>query len=112
MSVTMPEAWLNTAHVIVVGEGDSDLAEGLRTCGHDVLELQPSDFHGDLTPMADVVAILPDCPDADRVGAVAAACARMVWFQHSAAPDGLSDLLSAAGVPTVERKDLLAECVS
>jgi hypothetical protein len=112
MTVSMPDAWANSAHVIVVGEGDSDLASGLRDCGHDVLELQPSDFHSELDRLADVVAILPDCPDASRVGAVAAACARMVWFQRAAAPDGISALLAAAGVPTVEAQDLLAECES
>ena len=110
MSVTHQDFHTACARIVVVGDGDSSLATGLRSFGHDVTELMPSDFHGDLERMADVVAILPECPDALRVGAVAAACAKMVWFQEQSAPDGLAELLAAAGVPIVEQKDLLAEC--
>ena len=110
MAVTLPEISSGAARVVVVGDGGSPLAAGLRNLGNAVQELSPSDFHGQELQMVDVVAVLPDCPDAGRVGAAATACARVVWFQEWPAPPGLVDLLAAAGVPIVEGRDLLEEC--
>ncbi|MHC4860220.1 MAG: hypothetical protein ACYTDY_09040 [Planctomycetota bacterium] len=110
MAVTLPELCAGAARIVVVGDCGSTLARGLRDMGNSVNELPPSDFHGQETEMVDVVAVLPDCSDAERVGAVAAACARMVWFQERSAPHLLAQLLAAAGVPLVEGKDLLKEC--
>ncbi len=110
MAVTLPELCSGAARVVVVGDDGSPLAAGLRSMGNEVLELPPSDFNGPEMEMVDIVAVLPDCPDAGRVGAIATACARVVWFQERPAPPGLVDLLSAAGVPIVEGRDLLEEC--
>jgi hypothetical protein len=96
--------------VVLVGDGGSDLARALRACGQEVTELPPSDFQGGTREMADVVAVLPDCDAPERVGAVAAACARCVWFQDRKAPKALASLLRAAGVPLVEGHDLAEEC--
>jgi hypothetical protein len=110
MAVTLPELCSGAARIVVVGDGGSPLARGLMDMGNAVQELSPSDFHGQESEMVDVVAVLPDCPDAERVGAVAAACARMVWFQERPAPPLLAQVLDAVGVPWVEGKDLLEEC--
>lgn len=97
---------------VLVGECGTSLASELRLAGHRVDELLASDFVPVGRPMADVVAVLPACPDAARVGGVAAACARCVWFQERPAPPGLAGLLAAAGVPFVEGRDLRAECIA
>ena len=110
MAVTLPELRSGAARVVVVGDGGSPLAAGLRSLGNAVQELLPSDFHGPEMEMVDIVAVLPGCDDPGRVGAVAAACAQCVWFQERPAPEGLSEILAAAGVPLVEERDLMEEC--
>jgi hypothetical protein len=110
MAVALPSFRGGAARIVVVGDGGSPLASELRGCGHQVNELLPSDFHGQQPVMVDVVAVLPDCRDAARVGAVAAACAQCVWFQEHHAPPGLAEVLEAAGIPVVEDRDLAAEC--
>ena len=110
MTMAMPDLRARPGRILVVGDGDSTLAASLRSLGHTVCELLPSDFHGQCDEMVDVVAVLPDCADSQRIGAVAAACAQCVWFQERPAPPGLAELLLAAGVPLVESKDLLQEC--
>lgn len=109
MSLALPDLKVVPARVVVVGDGGSSLARGLRACGHLVEELLPSDFQAGRERMADVVAVLPSCPDPDRVGAVAAACARCVWFQDQSASPELVEMLEAVGVPVAEGRDLLAE---
>ncbi len=99
-----------SGHVVVLGDGGSPLADGLRDLGNEVEELQPSDFQADREEMADVVAVLPDCRDPLKLGATAAACARCVWFQDRPAPPGVQRILEAAGVPVYAGKDLLTEC--
>ena len=111
MSLAMPDLKAAPARILVVGDGDSPVARGLRDLGHKVDEIPASDFHGVEPRMADVVTVLPDCPDPSRVGAVATACAKCVWFQERPAPAGLGELLKAAGVKLVERMDILTEAV-
>ena len=111
MMATLDGLRAHSSRILVIGDGGSDLAGLLRERGHRVSELPASDFHGQ-EEMADVVAVLPDCPDPTRVGAAAAAGARCVWFQERPAPAGLADLLAAAGVPVVEGHDLAGEAVA
>jgi hypothetical protein len=103
--MTSPDLKVHSARILVIGDGGSPLARRLRAQGHRVTELLASDFHGQ-EEMADVVAVLPDCPEPERVGAVAAACARCVWFQERPAPAGLARILAAAGVRMVAGRDL------
>lgn len=95
--------------IVLVGDGGAMLATGLSALGHRVDEIPAEGFHG-VSEMVDVVAILPGCEDGATIGAVAAACARMVWFQEEAAPEGLGEILSAAGVTMVDERCLLREC--
>lgn len=110
MTIALPDLKAAPGRFVLVGDCGSTVARDLRDRGHLVVELLPSDFRGCGEGMADVVAVLPTCSDAERVGAVAAACAKCVWFQERAAPRAVADLLTAAGVPVVEGKDLIAEC--
>jgi hypothetical protein len=98
-------------HIVLVGECGTLLATDLRGAGHEVDELLSSDFVPGARAMADVVAVLPACRDAARVGGIAASCARCVWFQEQKAPPGLAHLLEAAGVPVFEGRDLREECL-
>ena len=108
MAATIQVLGSTPGRILVIGDGDSTLATRLQQQGHRVTELPATDFHGQ-EEMADVVAVLPDCPDPARVGAAASACARCVWFQERPAPPGLADLLAAAGVPVIEGRDLATE---
>jgi hypothetical protein len=110
MVLAMPNLREPPARILVVGDGDSAVARNLRSCGHTVVELLPSDFTGHAERMADVVVVMPECADAGRIGAVAAAVARSVWFQDRPAPDDLVDLLATAGVPLVTNRDVVEEC--
>lgn len=110
MTAPLPDFRHPPAHFILVGDGDSRVARDLRSCGHQVEELLPSDFTGHADAMADAVVVLPDCDDAARVGAVAAACAKSVWFQDRPAPAELVELLAAAGVPLFTDRDVVEEC--
>lgn len=110
MTIALPDLKAAPGRFVLVGDCGSAVARGLRERGHEVVELLPSDFQGCDEGMADVLAVLPTCPDPERVGAVAAACAKCVWFQERPAPRAVAKLLAAAGVPVVEGKDLIAEC--
>lgn len=107
---TLTDLGIVPGRVVLVGEGGSVLADRLRACGRTVTELLPSDFEGGEQEMADVVAVMPDCDAPERIGAVAAAKARCVWFQERAAPPALARVLAAAGVPMVEGRDLSEVC--
>ncbi len=112
MTPPFPDLSTPPVRVLVVGDCGSDVARDLRGCGHEVEELLPSDFNVDREEMTDVVVVLPDCADALRVGAIAAATSRSVWFQERPAPHALIELLEAAEVPMVHEKDVTAECAS
>ncbi|MCU0725476.1 MAG: hypothetical protein MUE73_06765 [Planctomycetes bacterium] len=111
MITTLPATRDRPGRIVLVGECGTPLATDLRGAGHLVDELLASDFVPAGRSMADIVAVLPACPDAARVGGIAASCARCVWFQEQAAPPGLARLLQAAGVPCFEGRDLREECL-
>jgi len=110
MTPPFPDLSGPPVRVLVVGDCGSDVARGLRGCGHEVEELLPSDFNVNREEMSDVVVVLPGCADALRVGAVAAAISRSVWFHDGPAPPELIELLNAAEVPLVCDRDVTAEC--
>jgi hypothetical protein len=112
MLPAFPEFPDGSGRILVVGPCGSALAADLRGAGHRVTELLPSDFTPCGRELADVVAVLPGCADAPRVGGVAAACSRCVWFQEQPAPPGLAELLASLGVPLFEGRDLREECIA